>query len=76
MCYGPVVANGYGASYNPHANDITFCISSFMSDDDTNSELFAMSLESTLLQMKELIEKAKMEDTKEDQAILSRGKAQ
>ncbi|GAB6018838.1 hypothetical protein CHUAL_000499 [Chamberlinius hualienensis] len=60
MGYGPVVPNGYGVSYNLQPDKIIFCVSSFFSDDDTNSEMFAMSLESTLLQMSELLEKSRI----------------
>ena len=54
MCYGPVVPDGYGACYNPHPDYILVCISSFSSCDDTASHFFAMTLESSLMQMKEL----------------------
>ena len=58
MCYGAVVDNGYGASYNPHKNSITTCITSFKSSPETDSKMFAQSLESSLLQMHELCLKA------------------
>ena len=35
MGYGPVVENGYGASYNPQSDRIVFCISSFKNCADT-----------------------------------------
>ncbi|CAG2105566.1 unnamed protein product [Medioppia subpectinata] len=52
--YGPVVADGYGCSYNICQNVITFCISSFFSSCETSSDFFALSLEGSLLQMREL----------------------
>ncbi|XP_076457596.1 choline O-acetyltransferase-like [Babylonia areolata] len=54
MCYGPVVPDGYGACYNPFPDFICFYISSFRECMDTDSQMFALSLESTLLQMREL----------------------
>ena len=54
MGYGPVVPEGYGASYNPHKDFILFCISSFKSCGDTQSDFFAFTLESSLMQMYEL----------------------
>ncbi|XP_067672379.1 choline O-acetyltransferase-like isoform X1 [Haliotis asinina] len=59
MCYGPVVQDGYGVCYNPHPDYILVTVSSFNSNDDSDSAFFAMSLESSLLQMKELCLKAK-----------------
>lgn len=54
MCYGPVVPDGYGACYNPHPENLVVCISSFRSCDVTSSGFFASTLESSLLQMREL----------------------
>ncbi|XP_067127382.1 choline O-acetyltransferase isoform X1 [Centruroides vittatus] len=62
--YGPVVPNGYGCSYNPLENHITFCITSFNSSDITSSNLFAQSLEGSLLQMRELCTKSLQEEIK------------
>lgn len=56
MCYGPVVPDGYGVCYNPFPNYIYFCVSSYYSCDDTDSGMFAHSIESSLLQMRELCE--------------------
>jgi choline O-acetyltransferase len=52
--YGPVVPDGYGCSYNPCNQSIVFCISSFFSSAETSSDFFALSLEGSLLQMREL----------------------
>ncbi len=52
--YGPVVPDGYGCSYDPCNQSIVFCISSFFSSAETSSDFFALSLEGSLLQMREL----------------------
>jgi choline O-acetyltransferase len=54
MCYGPVVPNGYGCSYNPKPNYILFVISAWKSCEATNTKLFAESLEKSLDEMFEL----------------------
>merc|ERR1712228_883885 len=51
MCYGPVVPDGYGCSYNPQKNEIVFCISSFNDCDSTSSERFKVALEEALSTM-------------------------
>lgn len=63
--YGPVVPNGYGCSYNPYENHIVFCITSFNSSDATSSNLFAQSLEGSLLQMRELCTKFIQQEIKQ-----------
>lgn len=57
MCYGPVVADGYGVCYNPRAHDIIVCITAFKSYAETQSDYFALTLEGSLLQMQELCKK-------------------
>lgn len=52
--YGAVVEDGYGCSYNPRSESITFCIGSFYSAAESSSDFFARSLEGSLLQMREL----------------------
>ncbi|XP_072164689.1 choline O-acetyltransferase-like [Diadema setosum] len=54
MCYGPVVPNGYGASYNPHEDYILFAISSFKTCEMTDSEVFRAKLYRTLIDLYEL----------------------
>lgn len=54
MCYGPVVPDGYGCSYNPKPNYIIFAISSFKSCSSTSTKLFADSLEKSLNEMYDL----------------------
>ena len=54
MCYGPVVPDGYGACYNPFPDCIYVCLTSFRDCPDTDSQMFVFSLESSLLQMREL----------------------
>ncbi|XP_018791208.1 PREDICTED: choline O-acetyltransferase [Bactrocera latifrons] len=55
MGYGAVTPRGYGCSYNPHADDITFCISAFYSCEDTSTTRFAKSLKESLDMMKDLM---------------------
>ncbi|CAF4120336.1 unnamed protein product [Rotaria magnacalcarata] len=54
ICYGAVVPDGYGCSYNVHSNSILFCISSFSSCSTTNSREFAESLTDTLYEIRDL----------------------
>ena len=54
MSYGPVVPDGYGVCYNPHPHNIVVCIAAFKSHAGTQSDHFALTLESSLLQMHEL----------------------
>ncbi|XP_058527383.1 choline O-acetyltransferase isoform X2 [Ochotona princeps] len=53
-CYGPVVPNGYGACYNPQAEAILFCVSSFHSCKETSSLEFAKAMEASLADMRNL----------------------
>ena len=47
--------DGYGCCYNPAQPDsIVFSVASYHSGVDTASDMFAQSLESSLLQMREL----------------------
>ena len=48
MCYGPVVPDGYGASYNPHEDYILFAISSLKDCPTTFSEVFRDKLNKSL----------------------------
>ncbi|XP_039269614.2 choline O-acetyltransferase-like isoform X1 [Styela clava] len=54
MCYGAVVEDGYGVSYNPHPDRIVFCISSFRSCPSTSSEKFAGAITESFRIMNEL----------------------
>ena len=54
MCYGPVVPDGYGCSYNPKPNYIIFAISSFKSCTATSTKKFADSLRASLNEMYDL----------------------
>lgn len=54
ICYGAVVPDGYGCSYNVRADHIIFCISSFKSCSTTNSCEFAESLTDTLYEIRDL----------------------
>ncbi|XP_049646731.1 choline O-acetyltransferase [Suncus etruscus] len=53
-CYGPVVPNGYGTCYNPQAESILFCISSFHGCRETSSTKFSEGVEASLLEMRDL----------------------
>ncbi|EEB19368.1 Choline O-acetyltransferase, putative [Pediculus humanus corporis] len=55
MGYGPVVPDGYGASYNPRNDQIIFCISAFHSCAKTSAWRFARSLEQSLDSMQKLM---------------------
>lgn len=55
MGYGPVVPDGYGASYNPHPDQIVFCLSAFKSSESTTTNKFAHALEESLLSMQQLL---------------------
>ncbi|XP_022650492.1 choline O-acetyltransferase-like [Varroa destructor] len=52
--YGAVVPHGYGCSYTINANDMLFCVTSFFSASVTSSDFFALSLEGSLNQVREL----------------------
>ncbi|KAK7112070.1 hypothetical protein V1264_011580 [Littorina saxatilis] len=54
MCYGPVVPDGYGTCYNPFPEHICVVVTSFYDCADTDSQMFAHSLESSFLQMREI----------------------
>uniref|UniRef100_A0AAR2KPS9 Choline O-acetyltransferase n=1 Tax=Pygocentrus nattereri TaxID=42514 RepID=A0AAR2KPS9_PYGNA len=56
-CYGPVVPNGYGACYNPQAEHILFCVSSFRECTATSSLVLVKALEQALMDMKDLCNK-------------------
>lgn len=54
ICYGAVVPDGYGCSYNVRSDYILFCISSFNNCKTTNSQEFAESLTDTLYEIRDL----------------------
>ena len=54
ICYGAVVPDGYGCSYNVRSDYILFCISSFHSCSTTHSHEFAESLSDTLYEIRDL----------------------
>ena len=54
MCYGPVVADGYGVCYNPHADYVVVCVASFRSWPGSDSKTFADALVDSLRQMRDL----------------------
>jgi hypothetical protein len=54
ICYGAVVPDGYGCSYNVRSDYIFFCISSFNNCSTTSSREFAESLTDTLYEIRDL----------------------
>lgn len=56
MGYGPVTPKGYGCSYNPHAEEIVFCVSAFYAAGDTSASRYAKSLQESLDSMRDLLE--------------------
>ncbi|XP_069741551.1 choline O-acetyltransferase [Narcine bancroftii] len=54
LFYGPVVPDGYGVAYNPHLDQIIFCISSFNYCNETSSTMFAKAVEKSFKEMKDL----------------------
>lgn len=56
MGYGPVTPRGYGCSYNPHPDQIVFCVSAFNECPDTSAMRYAKSLQVSLDIMRELLE--------------------
>lgn len=57
MCYGPLVPDGYGCCYNPRSNDINFGVSAFVSHPDTSATHFREALETSLLDMSNILMK-------------------
>uniref|UniRef100_A0A0R3S4A1 Choline O-acetyltransferase n=1 Tax=Elaeophora elaphi TaxID=1147741 RepID=A0A0R3S4A1_9BILA len=55
LCYGPVVKDGYGCSYNIKPHSIIFAPSSFKSCPATNAEQFKKSLVDSLHDIQSLI---------------------
>lgn len=58
MCYGPLVANGYGCCYNPRANDMIFAVSSWKTNEETDTMKFSVSLKESLQSMFDLLSRA------------------
>ncbi|KAL9891816.1 choline acetyltransferase isoform 2-T2 [Glossina fuscipes fuscipes] len=56
MGYGPVTPRGYGCSYNPHPDQIVFCVSAFLACGETSASNYAKSLQDSLDVMKDLLE--------------------
>ncbi|XP_022238682.1 choline O-acetyltransferase-like isoform X2 [Limulus polyphemus] len=69
--YGPVISDGYGCCYNPQNHYIDFCVSSFFSAQETSSDFFALSLEGSLLQMRELCLKASEQQGRKKEELIT-----
>lgn len=55
MGYGPVTPGGYGCSYNPHNEEIVFCVSAFYACGNTSAARYAKSLKESLDSMRDLL---------------------
>lgn len=51
MCYGPLVPDGYACCYNPRDKDMNFAVSAFVEHPETSAAKFRLALESSLLDM-------------------------
>lgn len=60
-----MVAHGYGACYNPQAEHILFCVSSFRECVSTSSVLLVKSLDQVLIDMRELCKRCNAVGQKE-----------
>lgn len=58
MGYGPVTPKGYGCSYNPHPDEIVFCVSAFYSAHTTSASRYAKALQDSLDMMRKLLDSA------------------
>ncbi|CAF96708.1 unnamed protein product, partial [Tetraodon nigroviridis] len=56
MCFGAVVADGYGVCYNPMDDHINFAVSSYNACGKTKSAHLAQAIEEALLDMRTLLE--------------------
>ncbi|KAK6171011.1 hypothetical protein SNE40_019276 [Patella caerulea] len=63
VCYGAVVPEGYGVCYNPRPSSFYAVVTSFRRCLDTDSTMFANSLEASLLQMQGLCERCDITET-------------
>lgn len=55
LCYGPVVKDGYGCSYNLQSNKIIFAPSAFRSCSKTKIDSFKAALTESLRDMRAII---------------------
>ncbi|XP_026669954.1 choline O-acetyltransferase isoform X2 [Ceratina calcarata] len=55
--YGPVVPDGYGCAYNIRSSGFIFSVSAFHSDGRTNATRFAQTLERSLRDMADMLNK-------------------
>ena len=54
---GPMFENGYGLCYSPSNDDMLFPITSFRSNEETDSDKYASYLSDALYHMKSILEK-------------------
>ncbi|KAH8400511.1 hypothetical protein KR222_002554, partial [Zaprionus bogoriensis] len=57
MGYGPATDDGYAACYNPRNTDIIVAISAWRFNNETNVDKYAKTLEKSLLEMQDVLEK-------------------
>uniref|UniRef100_A0A8B9L5D3 Carnitine O-acetyltransferase b n=1 Tax=Astyanax mexicanus TaxID=7994 RepID=A0A8B9L5D3_ASTMX len=58
MCFGPLVPDGYAVCYNPQPDHVHFSVTAFNCCEDTNAEKLAVTLESTLQDLQDLLQPA------------------
>ncbi|KAI4902418.1 hypothetical protein NFI96_029431 [Prochilodus magdalenae] len=58
MCFGPLVPDGYAVCYNPQPDHVHFSVTAFNCCEETNAENLAITLESTLCDIQELLQPA------------------
>ena len=56
-CFGPCEPDGYGVCYNPRDDDIILTVSSWVSNNETNTLNIRTQLENALLDMVNLANK-------------------
>ncbi|KAJ8267413.1 hypothetical protein COCON_G00125850 [Conger conger] len=58
LCFGPQVPDGYAVCYNPQADHVHFSITAFNCCEETHAETLALTLDSALCQLQELLQPA------------------
>ncbi|XP_023665617.1 carnitine O-acetyltransferase b [Paramormyrops kingsleyae] len=58
MCFGPLVPDGYAVCYNPQSDHVHFSVTAFNCCEETNAEKLAVTLESALCHLQELLHPA------------------
>ncbi|KAJ8334963.1 hypothetical protein SKAU_G00406020 [Synaphobranchus kaupii] len=58
LCFGPQVPDGYAVCYNPQSDHVHFSITAFNCCEETHAETLALTLDSALCQLQELLQPA------------------